>query len=659
MVLQIPEPTKEPRQRSINKEDIYLTRYITPWTRPYQPTAETWRWWVFNEPIAMICRETLIANILALDWEIAPRKSEDREELKAVTRHYTRLLEKGGDYYEGFDWTSLVEWIMTDLQDLPFGGGAEIGRKNDSPDGRVIWVKPLDGGTLYPTLNRDFPIIQYYQNYDIVTFPKHSIARTYMSPRPEILREGWGLAPPEKIYFALMMLYQGDRYYADLLLDNPPAGILDLGDMEADSALQWADSYRNFLLGKSSAFKIPVLYEHTTKTEFISFGKVPNDIMFDRISLKYAAIVAAAYGMSLSDIGLQATSASGQTLAGSIRDERKTKRTGFARIKKKLKYFIESFLPDILEFNFIDLDDELNVALGRARLASITALSMAQDKGVISDKEHRLVLLNDGLLGTTTLPEEPPPDAKPLLPTSPFGKSPERPGTLGRPEAASTGGQGEVRQSAIKVVRSKNFDSHFKKLIGQITQEASQRIEESKKVTSDDEIYLLRSVVDESLFGEEDVLGLLQVIKSKWEGKKWFKLETKGLEKELEELAILRAEEIAKKKYEDSHEEYDLEDEIEQAKSRLGKLDWNSIARDFESVLNDGVKTFIGKSAVYLIKNHLLSEDVFDDDSKEGYDLTDEVYKSILDNLDSFVSVSVGMQADALIAKIEEMIEDV
>src|SRR3972149_9549682 len=117
--------------------------------------------------------------------------------------------------------------------------------------------------------------------------------------------------------------------------------------MEMDSALQWADSYKNFLAGKSSAFKIPILYEHTTKTEFISFGKVPNDIMFDRITLKYAAIVAAAYGMSLGDIGLQTTSASGETLAGSIRQERRTKRTGFARAKKKIKYLIESFLPDV------------------------------------------------------------------------------------------------------------------------------------------------------------------------------------------------------------------------------------------------------------------------------------------------------------------------
>jgi hypothetical protein len=652
-VLTVPEPTKERKQRSINQEDIYLTRYIYPWSRPSsQVGAEYWRWWVFNEPIAMICRETLIANLLALDWEISPRKSEDREEQKGNIRHYTRLLERGGDYYD-FDWTGLVEWIMADLQDLPFGAGAEIGRKGDVPGGRVAWVKPLDGGTLYPTLNKESPVVQWYKNYDFIIFPKHAIARTYMSPRPELLREGWGLAPPEKIYFALLMLYQGDRYYADLLLDNPPAGILDLGDMEMDSALQWADSYKNFLVGKNSAFKIPVLYEHTTKTEFISFGKVPNDIMFDRISLKYAAIVAAAYGMSLGDIGLQAASASGQTLAGSIRDERKTRRTGFARAKKKIKYFIESFLPNTLEFNFIDLEGELNVELGRARLSTITALGAAQDKGVISAAEHRLILLGDGLFGSTNLPEEPPPDAKEAA-----TKTIERPGSLGNPATPSTGGQGEVRKSVVHVEKSKTFEAHLKRFVGDITKSIGQVLEESKHDLSDDDMYLLRSAVDDSLF-VEDVLGLLPVIKAQWDGKKWFKLNTKGLSKELEEISIEKAEKFLSERYGNGLDDYDLESEITEVKNRLHGVNWDMLASEFETGLDESVKTFLGKSATFILKDLLLSEDIVDDDSEQGYDLTDKVYRSLSDNFDEFVSACVGIETEKLVDKIVQEMTNV
>ena len=653
MVTQFPEPTKEPKQRSINLDDIYLTKFIAPWVRSQNVSADAWRWWVFNEPIAMICRETLIANIIALDWEITPRKSEQREELQAVIRHYTHLLERGGDYY-GFDWTGFVEWIMADLQDLPFGSGVELGRKNDSPSGRVLWVKPLDGGTLYPTLNKDYPVIQYYNTYDIVTFPAHTIARAYMSPRPELLKEGWGLAPPEKIYFALLMLYRGDKYYADLLLDSPPAGVFDLGDTEWESALSWVESLRNYFIGGSSSYKIPVLAEHSTPATFIPFGKVPNDIMYDRITLKYAAIVAAAYGMSLSDIGLQTTSASGETLAGSIRQERRTKRTGFARAKKKIKYLIESFLPDVLQFNFIDLDDELNVALGRARLATITALGMAQDKGVISATEHRLILLGDGLFGSTNLPEEPPPDAKPLL-----NKPLERPGALGSPQPASSGGEGEVKMRSIHVGEIKNLESHLKRFVGDVTKSIGQVVSESAKEFSEDELYIVRSMVDDSLFGEEDILGLLEIIKSLWSNKRWMKLNFDDeFADELAELAEKSTSNFLENRALLLYENGEIEDagvwksEFESAKEKLHRVDWKTLAEQLKDLLNENSKVFLGKSATFILKDLLLSENLVDTEDDGSDNIVDKVYKSLYDNFESFISTSVNLDVDKLITEI-------
>ncbi|HEY6075042.1 MAG TPA: hypothetical protein VIV15_17090, partial [Anaerolineales bacterium] len=307
----------------------------------------------------MICRETLIANFLSLEWRITARDSNQQDELKPKIRYYTKLLENGGNNPNSFgmDYSGMMEWILTDLLDLPFGSGTELGRSGDSPDGRVLWMKPLDGGTLYPTLNKEYPVVQYYTVSDLIPFPAHAIARIYMSPRPEILREGWGLAPPEKVYMALEMLMRGDRYYANLLLDVPPVGILDLGDMEKDSALEWISAFKNSIVGSpQDSFKIPVLYEHTTDAKFVPFGKAPNDIMYDRITMKYAEIVAAAYGLSLSDIGMSASANGGETLAGSIRQERKSRRTGIGRVKLKAKGFIDSILPESLEFKVIDTD---------------------------------------------------------------------------------------------------------------------------------------------------------------------------------------------------------------------------------------------------------------------------------------------------------------
>src|SRR5581483_11371460 len=188
-ILQSPVPTKEPSQRSVNISDLYLTRFTPPWSRPSSLPAYTWRAWVMNQPVALVSRETLISNLEALDWKVLPRDMRYKEELGPVAKYYTKLIERGGNYSElGLDYSGLLEWIIGDMLDIPFGGFAEIGRKQDSPNGRVMWIKPVDGGTLYPTLNRDFPSVQYYQGYEVVAFPSHAQSRVTWSPHPYLFR---------------------------------------------------------------------------------------------------------------------------------------------------------------------------------------------------------------------------------------------------------------------------------------------------------------------------------------------------------------------------------------------------------------------------------------------------------------------------------------
>lgn len=221
-----PLPTREAGQRSTNLSDTYFTRFTPAWQRPPAWTAGAWRAWVFNQPVAVICREHLISSILSLDWKITPREMKYKDELDGTIKHYTRLLENGGNNPElSLDYTGLIEWVTGDLLDIPFGSGAEVGRRGDTPEGRVMWFKPLDGGTLFPTLNRNYPVVQYWTGLEAVPFPAHAIARTYMSPLPMMDRQGWGMSPPEKIYFAMALLSRGDKYYANLLLDIPTAAI--------------------------------------------------------------------------------------------------------------------------------------------------------------------------------------------------------------------------------------------------------------------------------------------------------------------------------------------------------------------------------------------------------------------------------------------------
>ena len=202
-----PIPSKEKGQRSIDAEQVFLWRLVPGWLRPVWYEAEMWRNFVLAQPVAVDCKEALIASITSLDWKIEPRDSSKRDELKDSIKYYTQLFESGSD----MDFIELMEWIGTDYLDLPFGAGVETIRNPDSPEGQVIYIEPLDGGTLFPTLNNDFPVGQSWKTAieNTVYFPAHAINRMYMSPRTRIERRGWGMAPPEKIYLAMELLNRG------------------------------------------------------------------------------------------------------------------------------------------------------------------------------------------------------------------------------------------------------------------------------------------------------------------------------------------------------------------------------------------------------------------------------------------------------------------
>jgi hypothetical protein len=185
--------------------------------------------------------------------------------------------------------------------------------------------------------------------------------------------------------------------------------------------------------------------------------------MFDNITMKYAAIVASAYGMTLNDIGLSSTGAGG-TLAGTIRSDIKYNKTGFARAKSKIKHFFNQILPESLEFTFIDYDYEMNVAMGRARLASSTAFQTFATMKAFSPQEIRNQAIADGLF-TITIPDELPPDSdfpEPPVPTTgAFGKTittgtqkkkvGKQTGSdkAGNPKPTSQGGEGEFNTRSL------------------------------------------------------------------------------------------------------------------------------------------------------------------------------------------------------------------
>ena len=483
----------------------YFLRNMPMWNPPAWQEAYYWRTFVEKQPFAAICRDAIANYLNSLEWKIVARDSEKRDELKGQIKHYTKLFERGNAYYWDIDFSSQIEWFVKDLFTLPFGTASEIGRLDDSPQGRVVWIRPLDGGTLAPTLNFEFPVVQSAIGTGLtpIYIPREFVSRVYLSPRTELQREGWGYAPPERIWRAIEMMITGDNYYAQLLLNTPEAGILDLGDMDKTSAVEWVDGLKDLFYGVSP-FKIPVLYEHEKPAQWIPFGKPPSEIMYNDVTMRYAAILAAGYGLTLSDIGYPSSSGGGDTLAGAIRMERVGKSSGKAVAKKKFESYANRILPYTLKFMWIDYDDERNVSKGRARLASAQASNIYIANRSFKPSEMRQQALADGLI-SIDVPEdidENDPEFQNIQ-SAQFGGS--RTKELNGKVQPSQGGQGEVIPQQVVQRNMTNMEVGISKAVYSANEVLASLISKVKSNLDDGELGVWEEYIDGYLIGKSDI----------------------------------------------------------------------------------------------------------------------------------------------------------
>lgn len=397
----------------------FLQRPLQTWTTPRYLEAENWRRIVRMQPLAILCRNHLINYLQALPWSIMARDDSEKEKLKGDIDYYTTTLNDptGG----GFD--GILDLLWQDTLDLPVGGNIEIVRwpfgvlPSVEMDGEVAqvtrpWSKghtyrlvPLDGATMFPTYDFDFPMAQRVDYYNMLSptfFTPHEVGRMLMYQRPEINLRGYAMPPPEAAFLSITLLTRGDKYYADLLLDTPPAGILDLRDMEQFTATQWVKSFHD-LLGGIDPYKIGVLYEHQQEAKFIAFSRPPTEMMFDSTTLKYARILVAFYNLNLGVLGLEENKG---TMAGAIRDKHQVALTGYGMVNEKTTNLInDHVIPPYLKFTFLEQDFERQTAQGRAFVLFSQALKNLTDSGIVSTQVAQAQLKNEGFI-TVEIEEE-------------------------------------------------------------------------------------------------------------------------------------------------------------------------------------------------------------------------------------------------------------
>lgn len=392
-----------PQGKAVEQLDLSMYRIMPTWTQPLSVDGNIWREIARKQPVIADCVTNLTMYAQSLPWDIRVRDVEKIDKLQSSVETYKKIFVNAQD---GAGYLTYISLLLQDFYLLPFGGGTETIRY---PDKTLYSIRQIDGATLFPYDDKNMPVMQYVPAFGNpnrsvnLYFTPDELVRMYQFPRPEIHRRGWGMAQPEKIYFALELLNRGDKYYANLLLDTPEAGLLDLGDMSEASATKWLESFKNLFTG-IDAFKIPVLYEHTIPANYLPFGRAPNVLEFENITMRYIQLVTAAFGITPSDLGIKGGGGSG--LSGQIREERQSRSTGKAFIRNHLLEHFNRILPDEFQFIFVDTDDELLVARGRARSANAVAGRNLIESGAITPAEWRKQLKTDGLI-TIPLVDEP------------------------------------------------------------------------------------------------------------------------------------------------------------------------------------------------------------------------------------------------------------
>lgn len=406
----------DPKPKSIEAPDVqpYYYRRLPQYTLPGWVTADRWRLLVRSQPIAILARQRLITYLQTMPLEI--RAKDPKEEDK-----YADDIEGYGEALSGDDGLDhLIDLMWQDALDLPIGGCVEVVRwpKGKGPYkgepgkwGHLHSLHHIDGATMFPTWDRQFPMAQRVpgQISKAVYFKPEEVMRILLTPRPEWDKKGWGMAPPERIYLAIQMLVRGDVYYANLLIDTPEAGILDLLDMEKDAALQWITSTRDLLMG-IDPMKVPVLYEHDKPAVWIPFTRPPSELSYDAITLRFAKITAAGYWLALTDLGLEAGE---KTLTGQIRDERRARLSGFGLVAEKTINALNRWvLPPYLEAAFVDPDPERLIQFYKAFTLAMTGMKAVKETNLMSPEEAQKQLVLDGLIKVEV---EPPPTEEELL----------------------------------------------------------------------------------------------------------------------------------------------------------------------------------------------------------------------------------------------------
>jgi hypothetical protein len=338
------------------------------------------------------CIETLLGQMEGLDWRIVTRDGNEKTD---ETDFYMLLMENARDENGAvIGGSGLFSLLGQDILTTHEGGNVEIVRiRGGRYDGVPIALYAMDGSTVRwkpRSPGDDEPIVQVGEDSigkELARFRTdevmHSCWRRYMQRG----LQWYNRHPIQVAWVALNCLAAGDDYNYSLLTEVVPQGILDLGDIGRDEAMQWRDAWKAARRG-GKLDDIAILWGSKSRDpKFLKFNEQLQDQPFQHMAYWYLTIVTGSFGMSPLDIGFMTQL---NTKAGAEVSAELSRNKGLSHLLQVIKKAVELWiLPEHLSLAWPDLDPSDEQVEAETRRMNTEALVTALAGGLVDLPEAR------------------------------------------------------------------------------------------------------------------------------------------------------------------------------------------------------------------------------------------------------------------------------
>jgi hypothetical protein len=203
----------------------------------------------------------------------------------------------------------------------------------------------------------------------------------------------------------------------------------------------------------------------------------------------------------------------------------------------------------------------------------------------------------------------------------------KEPELVGSPKAPSAGGEGEVKSlDSVSFVPKKSFNKVVEQIVNQVTPKLLEIIQN----TADDDIDVMRSMVSESFFSEEDLFEVNSIVAN-----------------------IIKNKSLGLVSFDDVIQE--LRNYLESDGLDVGETLMFPLVDEFEETMKSGLSGYIGKTILFTLNDIVFTQSVIGDDGEVQYNsIVEQVQEKMKVLLPEYVKSYVGIEFERLINKIKE-----